>query len=374
MRRYIRSLFVHYLRFWASSVLRERRPRIVGVTGSVGKTTTKEAIAAVLLQPAAQPLIGLVGKSEGNLNTEIGMPLAILRYDAAPHSTLGWLALGLSVPFRAIALMSLASYPAILVLEYAADRPGDIRRLAALAHPEVAVVTAVGPAHLELFKTVTAVAREKAQLVRAAAPTGLVILARENSHVAAMEDLTHAQVKKVPGRGIELAQGVAQAVGTYFGLPQRIVTEGFKDFHSLQGRLETKRISSWSVIDDTYNANPLSMELALDTLTETAPAESRRVAFLGDMRELGSQSEHYHRLIGEYARSRADLVIAVGDHARAYQGSHWYPTSSAAAHEAADFLRPGDHVLIKGSRGVHMEKIIDALEHRAAAGHPKRID
>lgn len=361
MKNVLRNLTVGYLGFWASWVVRERKPRIVGVTGSVGKTTTKEAVAAVLSHPKARAILGLVGKSEGNLNTEIGLPLAVLRYQAAPSSPWGWASLLVSVPLRAAALASVARYPAILVLEFAADRPGDIRRLASLAHPEVAIVTAVGPAHLELFTSVAAVANEKGQLVRAAAPDGLVVLARDNSHVAAMEDWTSATVVKVPGRGATLAQGIARRVGEYFGLPGEIADIALKDFHSLHGRLETKKIGSWTIIDDTYNANPLSMELALDTLAEHA-AQGRRVAFLGDMRELGEEADRYHTEIGQYARQRVDLLIAVGEHARRYAADHWYPTSAAAAAEAASLLQAEDLVLIKGSRGIRMERIVEALE------------
>ncbi len=363
MKKFFRNLTVNYLRFWAGWVLRERRPRIVGVTGSVGKTTTKEAVAAVLMHQQARPLLGLVGKSEGNLNTEFGLPIAVLLYQAAPDSPLGWLFLLVSVPFRALALATAANYPAILVLEYAADRPGDIRRLASLAHPEVAIVTAVGPAHLELFKSVEAIAKEKGQLVRAVAPTGMAVLARDNSFVAAMEDWTRARVVKVPGRGIVLAQHMAETVADYFGLPVAITQAALKDFHSLHGRLEMKQFNNWTLIDDTYNANPLSMELALDTLAENAAEKSRRVAFLGDMRELGAEAERYHAEVGAYARTRVDLLIAVGDNAQAYQADQWYPTSAAAAQAARQFLEAHDTVLVKGSRGVHMEKVVEALEH-----------
>lgn len=367
MKESLMQLVANYLLFWAQLVLRGRRPRIVGITGSVGKTTTKEAVAAVLMHPRAKVFLGLVGKSVGNLNTEIGLPLAVLQIPAAPRDLVSWMVLLFMVPWRVVFLTYVFDYPAILVLEYAADRPGDIKQLVRVAPPEVAVVTAVGPAHLERFGTPAHIAKEKAALVRSVLPTGLVILARDNSLTSAMSRETQAPVTQVAGRGQALSLNIARAVADYFALPRELVQEALKDFTSLEGRLSVTHWVGGLLIDDTYNANPLSMELALDTLLEQAPSGTRRVAILGDMRELGEASEDYHQRIGRYARERADVVVAVGKYAALYDGDYWYPTSLEASLAIGTLVQTGDTILVKGSRGVTMERVVVALTNK----HPK---
>ena len=351
-----------YLFFWAGLVLAERRPRIIGVTGSVGKTTSKEAIATVLIEGARRGRIDTVGKSENNLNSELGLPLAILRFHQSPgNSLIGWLVVFVAVPFRAIMLATILAYPSILVLEYAADRPGDIARLVKLARPLVACITAVGPAHLERFGSIDRVLEEKGNLARASMPDGLVVLPKDDRVAMRVKKWAPGRVVAVPGRGLDLAVAIAIQVGRYFGVSEKVAKKVLKGFHSLHGRLEHKKIGSIEVIDDTYNANPLSMELALDTLTERAKRGVRRVAILGDMRELGPESPAFHEVIGRQARQQADLVIGVGELARYYLGQAWYPTSQQASQEIVGFLRPKDLVLVKGSRGIHMERIVQAI-------------
>ncbi len=366
MKYFLKQLLVRYLFFWARLVVRERKPRIVGVTGSVGKTTTKEAIAAVLMDPRAQVFLGEVGKSSGNLNTEIGLPLAILRFPATPAGPIGWLGLLIRVPWQAFLVMSLQRYPTILVLEYAADRPGDIGRLVRLAPPEVAVVTAVGPAHLERFRSVEKIAQEKGALVRAVPATGAVFVGRDNHFASSLARQAKAPVEQVSGRGIELSQSLARAVAGYFKLPAALATAALRDFRSLAGRLQVCQWADVVLLDDTYNANPLSMELAIDTLVDVAPAGSRRVAILGDMRELGTASEHYHLEIGRYARARIDYLIGVGEQARLYAGDDWFPSSQVAAGAILGLIQPRDAILVKGSRGVTMERVVHVLAKRYA--------
>lgn len=365
MVRFLKKVMAAYLTFWARFVLAEHRPRIVAITGSVGKTTTKEAIAAVLMHPAALPIIGPAGKSENSLNSELGLPMAVLRFDRSPETSwLGWLWLAMIVPFQTLAYLTVRAYPTVLVLEYAADRPGDIGRLTRLAPPEVAVVTAVGPAHLEQLGSVERVAREKGQLIRAVAPTGLAILARDNSHVAAMSRLTAARTVMVSGRGIELAQNIARATADYFGISRKHADEALRDFQSLKGRMDIQTVGRFVVIDDTYNANPLSMELGLDTLAEISPS-ARRIAYLGEMKELGTHSRVYHRELGTYARPKCDVLIGVGPLTKEYRPDIWYATSQDAAAAIGDIIEPGDAVLVKGSRSVHMEHVVAAIKHLA---------
>lgn len=253
------------------------------------------------------------------------------------------------------------AYPSLLVLEYAADRVGDIKRLVQLAPPRIGVVTAVGPAHLERFGTVAQVAHEKAALIRCLPPNGLALLARDNSWVYAMERETHAPVKFIAGRGLTLASRIALEIAKFFHISPEIVQEALTTLPPMAGRLHRARIGSTLLIDDTYNANPLSMELAIDSLVEAARPGQRRVALLGQMNELGAASAYYHEQIGQYARERVDLSIGVGPAAKAYQFSVWYPTSNHLAQVIDQWLKPGDAILMKGSRGVRMEQVVAAL-------------
>ncbi|MGH7414828.1 MAG: Mur ligase family protein [Candidatus Rokuibacteriota bacterium] len=260
--------------FWARLVLRCRRPCIVGITGTGGKTTTKEMIATVLMHPEARAVVGVVGKSPRNMNDNIGLPFAVLGHEDFDYDTLvtgrQWLAQLCTLPFRALARATRARFPRILVLEYAASAPGDVPRLARLAPPTIAVVTAVGPGHLERFKTVERVAREKSALVRRVRPSGLVVLGADNPYASGMDRETQARVIKVPGRGRELSKGIARVVARELGLTDDLIARALHEFQGPRARSQMRRLGSLTVIDDSFNGNPLSMELGLDTLAETA--------------------------------------------------------------------------------------------------------
>jgi UDP-N-acetylmuramoyl-tripeptide--D-alanyl-D-alanine ligase len=355
-----------YLFFWARRVLRRRNPRIVGVTGSVGKTTTKEMIAAVLMHEEARPIVGLVWKSPGNLNNNIGLPLTILGYHDWPASRLAWIATLCTLPFRSQSLAASDAYPRILVLEYAAGWRGDVDRLAALAPPTVAVVTAVGPAHLERFKTVECLAHVKGALVRAVPRSGLVVLGQDNSYASDMARHARAPVVKVRGTGRELSQNLAHAVARYFRLPDEVVTAALSACDALAGRLRVLELGYVLVIDDAFNANPLSMKLGLDTLAEAAEQKQRKVAILGMMAELGIESRKYHEEIAAYARQRADCVIGVGSLAKAYRPDHWFAGSEDCARGLRALIRRGDCLLVKGSHSVHLSRVVVELKRIAA--------
>ena len=190
-----------YLFFWARFVVRMRKPFIVGVTGSIGKTTTTEMIAAVLMHPEAQPFVGLVRKTSHNMNDSVGLPLTVLRYERWLNSRPKKLLAMCVLPLRALALAILSHYPTILVLEYGAHGKGHLHRLAKLVPPNIGVVTTVGPAHLEHLKTMEGVVREKSAVIRAVPPSGLVILGQDHSYVSNLEQATQAPVMKVTGWG-----------------------------------------------------------------------------------------------------------------------------------------------------------------------------
>jgi UDP-N-acetylmuramoyl-tripeptide--D-alanyl-D-alanine ligase len=209
--------------------------------------------------------------------------------------------------------------------------------------------------------TLEGVFQEKSVLVHAAPPTGLVVLGDDHAFVDRLEQLSVAPVVKVSGRGVQLSRNIARAIGSHLGLSDKEIEAGIAAFTPLKARLEKFSAAGMTVIDDTYNANPISMKLALDELTQLAEPAQRRVAVLGAMAELGDAAARYHMEIGDYARKRCDILIGVGDLARHYAASHWFADSGAAAQNLSKLLRPSDRVLIKGSKSVGMNVISERL-------------
>lgn len=360
---------VSYLYAWSWCVVRRRGPFIIGVTGSAGKTTTVEMIAAVLQHEDARQVVGNVSFTRHNMNCDRGLPLTILRYDDwIKSTTIARLKLYLMAPLRALKLMTVASYPDVLVLEYGAGPGGRLRMLSRLARPDIAVVTTIGPAHLEHMKTVDSVAKEKGALVQAVPPTGLVILGQEHDHVRQLEALARAPVVKLQGRGLELSNRIAHAIARYLEVPDVTTDAALGSFQPPEGRLRLWRMDHLTLIDDSFNANPLSMKLGLETLRATAPAGVRRVAILGEMAELGGESTRFHREIGDIARHHAHFIVGVGEFAQQYQPDQWYPTSRSCAERVDQLLRTGDCVLVKGSHAVHMRQLVHALRKLGTDG------
>ena len=340
---------------------RELGARTVGVTGSVGKTSVKD-IARALLP-------GRLHASSENLNTEIGLPLTVLE---APADT------------------------ELLVLEMAMRGPGQIAELAAIAEPEVAVITNVGPVHVELLGSVEAVAAAKAEVLRALPRDGVAVVPVDagelephlnqaprllrfgpGGDVEAVErrvedGVTEALVSTPAGRQLfhfpfaeshNLSNALAAvAVGVAVGAPlaemaDRAANIGFSRFRGERLELGDGIV----LVNDCYNANPVSMRAALDHLASFEGG--RRVAVLGEMAELGQGARAYHRDIGAHARAHAvDLLVGVGEPARAYEPDELVATPEEAAELLAAQLEPGDAVLVKGSRSAGLEAVAEALE------------
>ncbi len=359
----VHTLTARVLSRAATGVIDRHHPQIVGITGSVGKTTCKNAIAAVLSHPAAMG--AQVRSTQGNSNDSIGMPASVLglRASLTMSGRLALLATGMREGWRQ---RRSGTFPRVLVLEYGTGaKLTSIPELVTLVRPSVAVVTTIGPAHLERFGTLEAIAEHKGALVRAVPPDGLVVLGADTPHSARMASLSAAPVHLVAGRGRELAHGIARIVGRHFGVADDVIEQALAEMPSTSGRLHVSDAPRCTLIDDAYNASPLSMTLGLDTLAEFARPGQRRVAVLGAMAELGSATGTYHREIGVHARTRADVVVAVGAAARDYEADHWYPTSIACAAAAGEWLRDGDIVLVKGSHSVGMSKVVVALRQGA---------
>jgi UDP-N-acetylmuramoyl-tripeptide--D-alanyl-D-alanine ligase len=356
---------------------------VVGITGSTGKTSTKDILAALL----ARDRLGVdrrIAASPENLNTEIGLPLAVL---AAPRGT------------------------EVLVLEMAMRGSGQIAELVAIAEPDVGVIVNVGPVHLELLGSLEAIAAAKAELIAGLAPGGTIVIPAGEPLLAGhlRDDLRTVtfgeggEVELAAGgvRGDELDKGLADGEiaivdhGASGDLAERIIVvkPSFSQSHNLRnllaavaaaralgvtpgGELEVtfsalrgERIALADgivLINDCYNANPMSMRAALDDLAATAPA--RRVAVLGDMLELGSeQGPELHREVAAHAGSRGvRLLVAVGPQAaemgEAFGGEvHRVPDAAAAAELLPGLLHAQDTVLVKGSRGVGLELVAESL-------------
>jgi UDP-N-acetylmuramoyl-tripeptide--D-alanyl-D-alanine ligase len=339
----------------ARSWRRALRAPVVGITGSTGKTTTKDLLAAMLAQDRR------VVASPQNFNTEIGLPLTIL---GAPLGT------------------------EALVLEMAMRGPGQIAELAAIAEPDVGVIVNVGPVHLELLGSLEAIAAAKAELLVDLAPGATAVLPadepllevhlRDDLRIVtfgAGGDVAELDELELPFSSAHMRSNALAALAAARALGAE--PRGMLDvtLSALRGqRIELP--GPVIVVDDCYNANPMSMRAALDDLLASAPG--RRVAVLGDMLELGPDEIGFHEQLGAYAGERGvDVLIAVGPlaahMAAGYGGElHAVADAAAAATRAGELVRPGDTVLVKASRGVGLEVVAEGLRAATAEHGPIR--
>jgi UDP-N-acetylmuramoyl-tripeptide--D-alanyl-D-alanine ligase len=333
----------------ATAWRRELACPVVGVTGSVGKTSTKDILAAMLAQRLR------VAANRENLNTEIGLPLTVLE---APADTQA------------------------LVLEMGMRGPGQIAELAAIAEPDVGLITSVAPVHLELMGSIEAIAAAKAELIAGLRPAGTAIVPAGETllDVHRRDDLTTVtfgpggDVEELPD-GLELRVGgetvssahmrrnalAALAAARALGVePAGALAVELSSFRGQRIELRGDIV----VVNDCYNANPMSMRAALDDLA--ASASGRRVAVLGDMLELGPAEATFHAEVGAHARAAGvDVLVTVGPRA-AHMAEGFgevvaLPDAAAAAHALRALLQPGDTVLVKASRGVGLEVVTRAL-------------
>ncbi|MFJ6080203.1 UDP-N-acetylmuramoyl-tripeptide--D-alanyl-D-alanine ligase [Streptomyces sp. NPDC092369] len=343
---------------------------VVAVTGSQGKTGTKDLLAAVLSSTA--PTTATVG----SLNNELGVPLTMLRASTATR---------------------------FLALEMGARHVGDIARLTDLVAPDIAVVLNVGQAHLGEFGSRAAIARTKGELVRGLAPGGTAVLNADDPRVAAMRTLTdgpvltfgraeHADVRvldltldrlgrpsftlrtadasahvtlPLTGAHQALNASAAAAAGQAAGIPLDVAADALATASLSKWRMERRDLAGGAtLLNDSYNANPDSTRAALDALA--AIHGGRRIAVLGAMLELGADSEAEHHAVGAYAASRADVVAVIGETARPLADGAGERAVLLADNDAAvDWLRghlvAGDVVLVKASRGARLDEVAAAL-------------
>lgn len=392
----MQKILFSYLRFWAVRYLNRTKPEIIAVTGSVGKTSAKDAIFAVLNERYRDE----VRKSHGNLNNETGVPLSILGFHNSPNNFLSWIPILLSVPFKS---MTQKKYR-FLILELAADKPGDIKYLTSFIHPKIAVLTAIGPAHMEAFGNLEKIIEEKANLLRALPIDGKAILNIEDANVrkisyggrwekstyAISEDADYvaknietkisnyegstsfevvskkykfkAETLTLGKEGNVLACLSAIAIGKIYDLTNPEIIAGLKNFENDKHRMNVfKGKNGSTIIDDSYNANPLSMKSALKMLNEL-PSKGRKIAVIGDMREIGKISTEAHILMGKYAHEVADIVIGVGKIAKKYDAKNYFTSPKKALDFLLKEVKENDIILIKASRSIGLDKIADILK------------
>jgi len=410
------------------------RPGIIGVTGSVGKTSTKLAIAAVLGGERK------VRVSAGNLNNDLGLPLTILGDWSAKELKLVsrdqpsgtrrlaklffWCKVICVAKWR-ILFPKRSAYPEILVLEYGADRPGDLRYLLEVARPNISVITAVGdmPVHVEFYAGPEEVAREKSRLIECLPAAGFAILNYDDETVMDLKDRTRAHLmtfgfakgaetqvvtfenrseedpstslgarkplgiafkleyggNSVPvrlegifGKAQAYASAAAAAVGLIFGMNLIKISEALRSYRPAAGRMELLPGIKFSyLINDCYNASPNSMHAALDTL-KSLPAK-RKVAVLGDMLEIGKYTMEAHERVGRLAARIVEVLVTVGPRAKfiadAAQKSglnrkniYSFDTAEDAIDAVQNLIRKGDLILVKGSHAMELEKVAEGVK------------
>lgn len=402
MKNLLRSSVAYFLAVLARAIVRKYQPTIVMVTGSVGKTSTKDAVAAALSEHY------YLRASEKSYNSEFGVPLTIIGAKNPWENATAWL----KVIQEALALIVLPNhYPKLLVLEVGADRPGDLAKILAIATPDAVVVTRLPdvPVHVEAYAGPQAVREEEFRPAYALGSGCPLIISADDDHAREMAKRLSANVLRVGyaedadvrigtpeftkegmkatvvsfgkkhvvkavnalGRTQLYAPAMALALASTLHMTADEALEGLSRYSPPPGRarmLKGKRGSL--LIDDSYNASPAAVEEAIDALAQISA--SRRIVAIGDMLELGRYSVSEHVRIGELVAQEADVLVTVGPRAQALRASAitsgmeesktWgFETSLEAAHALLEEVKEGDVVLIKGSQGVRMERITEAL-------------
>jgi UDP-N-acetylmuramoyl-tripeptide--D-alanyl-D-alanine ligase len=342
----------------ARAVRERSRARVVAITGSVGKTSTKDILAGL-----STPVAGTVAAEHG-YNNEIGLPLTLCRIDPDTE---------------------------VVILEMGTRGLGQIATLCEIAQPDVAVVTAIGPVHLELLGTIENIVRAKSELVLALPPGGTAVVPaelaveRDDVEVVRMgEDVRlvrceggECEVEWSDGTRVALTlpttarhhgENAVAALAAYraLGLPLERAPANASGIRFSRWRGEELPLAGGGLlINDAWNANPPAMLASLAHFVACA-GNRRRVAVLGYMAELGPDAPRYHEEVGRLAsEAGVDVLIAVGEPARAYLGggvpeTHWAPDAEAAARILEEVMRPGDCVLVKASRAVGLERLAEA--------------
>lgn len=361
----------------AAYYLEQLQIPVVGITGSVGKTSTKEMIASVVAQKYN------VHKTIGNFNNEWGLPITIFEMNESHQ---------------------------VAILEMGVNHFGEMRRLSSVASPDICVITNIGVAHLEFFKTREGILQEKSQMIQDMKDGGTIILNGDDDLLSRVgpikgvapiffgldennqfyadqiqplglrgtsctihlpDDTSFECIVPLPGKHMIFNALAGTAVGYTLGLTPEEIKAGIEGLPSIPGRNNIIKTDRMIILDDCYNANPISMKASIDVLDM---AIGRKIAVLGDMGELGEKAGELHREVGEYAASHGiDLVCGIGDlskelvdgalkTASSTEGL-WFATKADFLDAIRDIIKDGDNILVKASHGMNFPEIVDALKN-----------
>jgi len=409
---FINKILIPYLAWCSHRIIAKHRPLVIGVTGSVGKSSTKEALYCVLKNRFRSH------RSMGNLNNEIGLPLAIIGEKNPKGNPWNWIMVILEG--FSLALKKSRHYPKVLVLEMAVDRPGDMKYLTSIAPPKIGVITSIGLTHLEFFRDEKKILEEKSLLLRNLPPNGLAVLNYDDMRLRSLAkslkipvltygfrmgaDIQASDLKigysKDLGEGVNLAKGTgfrvnyktiflpidlpyiisktqvqsalaAISVGIHMGMNLVEIGKQLKEYRPLPGRMCLIRGKGGNIIiDDTYNSAPSSVKSALEIMALVK--SKKKTIILGDMLELGSAEEPAHKELAKLIYPVAGRVILVGKRTAATHKELrrlGFPKDKIFHFRIVDNLvkklpglvGKGEVILVKGSQGLRMEKAVEIL-------------
>lgn len=385
MKNIFKAIVVYLLTQEAIAVLKKYNPKIIAITGTVGKTSTKDAVYTALSR------FEYVRKSQKSFNSELGVPLTILGADNQGNDVLGWF----KVLVDGLLLLILPNhYPKWLVLEVGTDRPGDIKEITRWLKPDFVIITKLSqvPVHVEAFASPEDLFEEKGNLVKALKSGGTLILNAKDKKVLEYKNITQERAElfstgenyeiiyegtepkgikfEVDGHTISIRESLgaqnmehvaaAFALMKVLGEDLSIAAKAFENTEPISGRMRLiEGINNSTIIDDTYNSSPVAVEEALKTLKSVK--SKRRIAVLGDMLELGRYTADEHRRVGALARKSAKVLVTVGVRAKIMEGDYHFTNSREAGKFLKDLIKADDIILIKGSQGMRMERCVEEL-------------
>ncbi len=411
LKRFLKKIIAYIILIEAKLVIKKYKPKIIAITGSVGKTSTKDAVYAALSK------FYFIRKSSKSFNSEIGVPLTILGCPNGWNSPSLWM----KNILEGIALIILPNrYPKWLVLEVGVDKPGDMDYITSWLKPDIVIMTRLSkvPVHVEYFSSPQAVIEEKGKLVKAVKPNGVVILNADDEDVLAFKGTTPARtilfsahgnadlvasnyaINYIEKDGVNLPVGVtfrldyekasvpvvingslgqqyiytslaALAVGLSQNLNLVKLADALTDYDTPPGRMKLiEGIKKTVILDDTYNSSPVALSSAVDTLASING--KRKIAVLGDMLELGKYSTEEHRRAGVRIAEECNILVTVGLRARFFaEGAiengmkekmiFKFEDSRQAGEYLKKALKKGDVVLVKGSQSMRMERAVEAI-------------
>ncbi len=409
MKTTLKKIIAYILQIESRLVISKYKPKIIAITGSVGKTSTKDAIYAVISG------VSYVRKSDKSYNSEIGLPLTILGLPNGWNNPFTWL----KNILKGLWLLIIPhQYPKWLVLEVGVGHPGDMDRTASWLKTDIVIITAIGetPAHIEFFNSRKHLIEEKSKLIKTLKKNGLLILNADDPDVLLMKTNNKHLVKTYGFK--EGADILASGDSIFYddkGVPKGVIfrideggtslpvvidgvfgrnhiyaslasltlalalklniinaVEALKNYDISPGRMRLlPGVNDSLIIDDTYNSSPMACESAFKTFAEIKN-QKRKVAVLGDMLELGKHTKEAHRNIGIIAKEYTDVLVVVGSRAKAIKEGALEAGMNEAnifeflnSYDASDFIttfvKKGDLILVKGSQGMRMERVVEVI-------------